>query len=270
MSIREGRTMSPSFNSAGERDLDFRAAGRGLWRKKWRIILPTLLVAVLTGVGVNMLTPRYKSEVRVLIEGRESVFLRPEADKAGERDRSAVDMEAVTSQVQLVLSRDVAQQAIKELKLGERPEFDPVLRGTGTVRNTLMLLGLARDPLRATPEERVLESYYDRLTAYQIDRSRVITAEFQSTDPELAANAANTIAEIYLRIQQKVRLDQTRAAGQWLAGEIEPLRAKVAEAESKVEEFRTLSNLYVGPNNSSLSTQQLGELSSQMAIARSQ
>jgi polysaccharide biosynthesis transport protein len=62
----------------------------------------------------------------------------------------------------------------------------------------------------------------------------------------------------------------SRAAGQWLAGEIEALRTKVAEAESKVEEFRTVSNLFVGPNNSSLSTQQLGELSSQLAIARSQ
>jgi hypothetical protein len=33
-----------------------------------------------------------------------------------------------------------------------------------------------------TPEERVLESWYDRLTAYPVDKSRVIVIEFQSWD----------------------------------------------------------------------------------------
>jgi succinoglycan biosynthesis transport protein ExoP len=33
----------------------------------------------------------------------------------------------VTSQVQLILSRDLAREVIKQLKLAERPEFDPGL-----------------------------------------------------------------------------------------------------------------------------------------------
>ena len=37
-----------------------------------------------------------------------------------------------------------------------------------------------------TPEERVLESYYERLHAFAVDKSRVISIEFQSADPELA------------------------------------------------------------------------------------
>ena len=65
-----------------------------------------------------MLTPRYKSEARVLIENRENIFLRPEAEKT-QQDRTVVDPEAVTSQVQLVLSRDLALKVIKQLKLGE-------------------------------------------------------------------------------------------------------------------------------------------------------
>src|SRR5690606_17699478 len=58
--------------------------------------------------------------------------------------------------------------------------------------------------------------------------------------------------------------------GDWLAGEIEKLRARVAEAESKAEDFRSKSNLFVGANNNSLSNQQLGEVTSQLAAARSQ
>jgi succinoglycan biosynthesis transport protein ExoP len=262
------RGMVPA--SSGEGELDLRSIGRALWRKKFRILLPTLLVLVLTSVAVNLMVPRYKSEARILIEGRENVFLRPEAEKLGDRERSVVDQEAVTSQVQLVLSREVARQVVAQLKLNERPEFDPVLRPSGPLKQVLTLLGITRDSLRLTPEERVFESYYDRVQAYSVDKSRVIAIEFQSSDPELAARGANAVAEIYLGLQQNAKQDQTRAAGQWLAGEIENLRARVADAESKAEEFRTKSNLFIGSNNSSLANQQLGELSSQLAVARSQ
>lgn len=256
--------------STGDAELDLRSIGRALWRKKAWILVPTLLIFALTSIAVNLITPRYKSEARVLIEGRENVFLRPEAEKAGDRDRSAIDQEAVTSQVQLVLSREVARQVVKQLKLNEKPEFDPVLRGVSPLKRILILLGIARDPLRMTPEERVFETYYERMQAYQVEKTRVIAIEFQSVDPELAAAGANAVAESYLGLQQHVKQDQTRAASTWLAGEIKNLRAKVAEAESKAEDFRAKSNLFVGSNNSSLSNQQLGELSSQLAIARSQ
>jgi succinoglycan biosynthesis transport protein ExoP len=121
-----------------------------------------------------------------------------------------------------------------------------------------------------TPEERVLESWYERLTAYPVDKSRVIVIEFQSWDPVLAARITNAIADSYLRMEQSVRQEQTRGAGQWLAGEIERLRRKVADAEAKAEEFRSHTNLLVGTNNTTLSNQQLGELNSQVVTARGQ
>ena len=105
--------------TAAADELDLGAVGRALRAKKLWVIVPTVLVAALTFAAVNVMTPRYKSEARILIEGRENVFVRPEAEKLGERER-AVEPEAVTSQVQLVLSRDLARKVIRELKLGER------------------------------------------------------------------------------------------------------------------------------------------------------
>src|ERR1043166_7722813 len=265
--MREGRS---AMNDARDGELDLGAVGRTLVRKKWWILGPAIAVAALTFVGVNLITPKYKSEARIIIEGRENVFLRPEADKGSlERDRT-VDQEAITSQVQLALSRDVARQVIKELKLGERPEFDSALRGVSLIRYSLGILGLAKDPLSMTPEERVLEAYYERLTVFPVDKSRVISIEFQSSDPEFAAKVANTVADTYLVLQQSARRDQTRAAGKWLSGEIDVLRMKVAEAEAKVEEFRSKTNLFIGTNGTSLSNQTLGESNRDLAAARSQ
>ena len=251
-------------------DLDLRALGGALMRRKRWIILPTLLVAIASGIVVNVLSPRYKSEARIVYDGRENVFLRPEADKAINQDRGPADPETLTNQIQIVLSRPLALDVIAELKLNELPEFDPVLRGISTLRHFTQLAGISRDLLAMTPEERVLESWYDRLTSFPLDKSRVIVVEFQSGDPALAARVANAIADAYLRMQQSVRQDQTRGAGVWLANEIEKLRPKVAEAEAKADAFRSRTSLFVGTNNTTLSNQQLGEFNSQLAAARGQ
>ena len=149
-------------------EIDLGALGRALWRKKFLIVGLTLLTAALAFGAVSLITPRYKSEARVLIETRENIFLRPDAEKSLERS-ATVDQEAVTSQVQLILSRDLAREIIKKLKLAERPEFDPVLRRPGILQTVLRLTGIAKDPLQMTPEERVLKSYYERLGAFQVE-----------------------------------------------------------------------------------------------------
>jgi succinoglycan biosynthesis transport protein ExoP len=247
-------------------DLDMRALGEALARKRGWIIVPTVLAAVLSITAVNLVTPRYKSEARILIDGRENVFLRPNGERIEERN--ALDPEAVTSQVQLLLSRDLAREIIKKNKLAERPEFDPVLQGLSPVKSLLALFGIGRDPFSLTPEERVLDAYFDRFTAYAVDKSRVVVIEFQSLDPDLAARVANSIAEGYLVLQQGARQEQAKSAGQWLSGEIDNLRKKVGEAESRVEDFRSKSSLFVGTNNTTLSNQQMGELNTQLNNAR--
>src|SRR5215510_3045566 len=173
-------------------EIDRGALGRALWRRKLLIAGLTLLAAAIAFAAVNLVTPRYRSEARVLIETRDNIFLRPDAEKVLDRG-SAIDQEAVTSQVQLILSRDLAREVIRTLKLGERPEFDPVLRGSSTIGVILGLVGLVRDPMSQTPEERVFRSFAERLTAYQVEKSRVIAIEFESESPERAARVANTV-----------------------------------------------------------------------------
>ena len=249
-------------------ELELRAVGRAIWSRRRTILGPAALLSVLAFIIVNLITPLYRSEARILIEGRDNIYLRPEADKSF--DRSIVDQEAVASQVQVILSRDLALRVIRQLKLGERPEFDPVLRGVSIGATVLSLFGWGRDPLRMTPEERVLEVYYARLDVFAIERSRVISINFESRDPALAASVANAVADGYLELQQFSKQEQARTAGQYLSGEIDNMRKKVAEAEAKVEDFRSRSNLFTGPNSAGLTSQQLADINSQIAIARGQ
>lgn len=252
---------------SAESELDLAALGRGLWARKTAILAVTVAAVVLSFAAVSMITPRYKSEAKVLIENRETPYNQAQGDRTPERDRTLLDAEAVQSQVQLALSRDLARSIIRDLKFADRPEFNPNAGGS-LVDNVLSLVGLSRRSAPMSDEDKILERYFERLTVYQVDKSRVISIEFQSQDPEFAARVANAVAEGYLKLQQQAKQDTIKQAGQWLSGEIERLRTRVAEAESKVEEFRVKSNLYVGPNNNTLSALSLGDLNTQLAQAR--
>ncbi|NJL07811.1 MAG: polysaccharide biosynthesis tyrosine autokinase [Methylacidiphilales bacterium] len=246
-------------------DIDLAALGRALWAKRQWILAPTLVALAISFVAVNLMTPVYRSESRILIENRENAYFRPEIDRNAVVDRTLVDQEAVTSQVQILLSRDLGRQVIADLHLVDKPEFD----ARSPVSNLLRLVGLGRDDTIAA-EERVLRVYFERLKVYPIDKSRVIAIEFESRDPDLAAKVANAVAEAYLGLQQLAKQDSTRQASVWLQGEIEKLRRKVADAEGRADAFRSRADLFVGMNNTQLFNQQLAELNTQLGIARTQ
>src|SRR4029079_11777066 len=151
-----------------------------------------------------------------------------------------------------------------------KAEFDPALGGVSSLKYLLIALGVSRDPLRLSPEERALETYFERINVFAVERSRVIVIEFQSPDPELAARIANAIGDSYIARVREAKEEQSRGASQWLGGEIDKLRARVSDAEGKVESFRAKANLFMGTNNTSLSNQQLGEVNAQLSAARAQ
>jgi succinoglycan biosynthesis transport protein ExoP len=136
----------PSFGT-----LDLSALAAAIWRRRLWIAVPTVLALVGSAVMVSLTSPTYRSEARILVESGETSYTRPESDRSG-GDRQAIDQEAVSSQVQVLQSRDLARTVATKLDLTHKPEFDPALRGFNPVRQALMFVGLADNPLRMTAE----------------------------------------------------------------------------------------------------------------------
>src|SRR5947209_3500292 len=253
-------------NPGTSSEVDLAGLGHTLSRRRWWVIGPTLAAFALAAVAVNVIKPRYTAEARVLLENQESYFTRPE--KQTTEQIPLPDAEAVQSQVQLITSRDLARKAIRAIGLQGNPEFDPVANGVGALSRVLILLGLQKDPTLLTPEERILETYFDRLTVYSPTKTRVLSIEFQSRDPDLAARAANTIADLYLDAQAGAKREAARVAATALANQLADLKVRLADAEARAETFRAKTGLYVGANNTSMTTQQLAEINTQLSTAR--
>ena len=244
------------MSMAGEhelnRDIDVDLGGifGSIWRNKFKLLFASLLVTALTFFVLQMISPRYQSEARVLIRASDSVLSGPSASNGAAQ--SDLDDPGIASQVQLLQSRTIARKVIEQLRLIENPEFETALNRS-PVDRILSIVGLSDDGRSVTAEDRVLETYFDKLKVFQADRARVIVVQFWSKDPKLAAAIPNLITDEYLKLQEELKRGANPAELEKLEPELKSLRASVMKAEAAVAEFRENSDLLQGRDNNSSS-----------------
>ncbi len=263
---RESRSRA---SGSAEVELDLKALFGAVAKHRLWIAIPTLAAFFLSFAYVNMVTPRYASEARIFVENRETPLTRQGGDRQ-QVPEQLLDQEAIASQVQIIYSRDVARAVIRDLDLTKLPEFDPMIEGRSLPTYLLALFGIVRDIAQMTAEERALEAYYERLSVYPVDRSRVIEVRFMSKNSELAARVANAIAERYIDAQTRAKLERDRRARQHFQRTIDELRQQVAAAESRVQEHRARFDLLTGTTNQTLGVQTVSELNTQLSTAQAQ
>ncbi|MBB3609041.1 exopolysaccharide transport family protein [Rhizobium sp. BK602] len=258
--------MSGVNNSQQDVDIDLASLFRAVWQRRLRVVAITLAGACAALVVAKVVSPEYRSETRILIEQRAPAF----ATTTQNNDASQaplLDELNIASQVQILQSADLIKQVIGNLKLYERPEFDAAARSSA-FSDLLVMLHLKKSSLDKAPEERMLDAFTNRLQVYQINSSRVIGVSFTSRDPDLAASVPNAMAQVYLSMQSGAKLDSNSEATRWLEPEIANLREKVSEAEKKVADYRSANGLLQTSDNNTFATQQLADISGQLAQVR--
>ena len=245
-------------------DIDIGALFSSLRRHWLFIVVGALLMAALAWAICLLLTPDYRAEARIMIEARESIYTRPNGETAAERP--VFDAEGVKSQVEVFSSGDLLKKVSDELKLTSNEAFTTTEVKPWT--RVLILLGMRTDPARLTPEERVLQKLRKNMQVFAVTASRVIVVQYNSANPETAKNVANALANQYILFQQAAKLESNDDATGWLAPEIDDLRNRVRDAEKKVADYRASRGLLTGQSNSTIATQQLSEVSTELTRVR--
>jgi polysaccharide biosynthesis transport protein len=262
-------TFEPDISfDALSNDLDLGALGSAIYRKRSWILIPTVLGLLLSGFFITVVKPRYTAEAEVLLENQENFLTSPQHAEVQQETPAGQDTELVGSEIQLITSSDLARRAIEDLGLVGNPEFDPYSKGLGVVSRVLVLFGLMRDPMRIPAEDRILETFEQRLSVFSPQKTRVLVIQFYSKDPVLAARAANEVASLYLEMQSSAKREIARQAAVSLAEQIADLKAKVTHAADEAERYRATSGLLAGTNNMTITGQQLADLSGDLSRAR--
>ena len=252
------------------RDIDVDLGGifASIWRNKFKLLLASIVVTALAFIVVQSISPRYRSEARILIRTSDPILTNPSAGA----DNSAqlnLDDPGIASKVQLLQSRTIATKVIAALGLKSVPEFDSQLNRSSFDR-IISLFGLSDDGGAVTANDRVMEAYFEKLNVFQAERSRVIIVRFWSKDPKLAAAVPNLIAKEYLALQERLKRGAAPAELGKLEAELVTLSKSVKQGEAAMAEFRRDKDLLQGRNNNSLATQELSELATELGRVRSQ
>lgn len=257
--------MSYEFPASEDARIDIAALLAAIVRRLPRILLVTLALLAATFV-VLMFQPRlYESTSAILVEPRSNAYVRTANDQASGIWNNPAGV--VSSQIELVKSRNTLLNVIDQLDLRSVPEFNGNQTGFSPLGMITQLIGRRA----ATPnsiDETVLNALNDRLTVGQQRDSAIISVSVMSEDPQLAADIANAVANAHVARRAGLSISDTADASGWLLEEINRLRVSVQEAESAVADFKVENDLFVGQNNTSLLDQQLSTVAAQITTAQ--
>ena len=235
-----------------------------------KLVIATLAVGAATFGICGAIAPRFQSEAQLTIDAAAAnPFNDPKQASQGSDTASQMDREAINTHIKSLQSPTLAAKIVDGLKLRDKVEFNAALGDLDTVSMALRTLGLGGPRAGQTEQDRVLEAYFHSLEVYSAKESRFIGLRFTSTDPQLAADIPNALAEAYRQQLAGRKVDETRDVQDALLPKIEQLTRDVTSAEGAVEQFRGKTDSFnTGAQKQTLNEQQLGELTSEWSRAQ--
>jgi len=242
---------------------DCSAVLRKLWRRKLVVVLVALL-GTGAGTAVILRMPVYYAAHAFVVVGDQNAKALPiySAQQGGVRGFPP-DATAVQTEVEIIKSPQLVAEVVRDLKLQDKPELNPTTPSgfekwlsDPRVKDWLFGWSIGSDPPEAAVElAQTVDRFRSRLRVSVKQNSRMIDIEFESLDPRLAMQIANTMAERYVAYQLELRLQ---------AG----LRAKMEDAERAAEESRSQAGLFSTPDGSPFLLRQISDMSAELANAQ--
>lgn len=244
---------------------------RLLRRRMWLILSITTAVMVLAIVASTMISPRYTAAAKLVVDRGLGQSLMGTAASS-----MPPDSEAMATQVRMLSSRGLAYAVVSELDLVQDPLFnkrlgDPSILTQGRAWAAAyapewLASKLASEDTRPS-DALVVETYLKALRVTIDGRSRAIDVAFTWFTPERAAEIANAHARLYLDRVLNDRLNAVETASGRLQERVTATKLELASAEERAQAFRRNAEL-VADGGTTLASQQLAELSSQLVLAR--
>ena len=223
--------------------------------RKHQWLIATFLLTVVTVVTIASfkMKPVYQAAARVEVD-KESQNTLP---FQGVNYDEYVDLENyVETQVKILQSETLALQTIRELNLGQYPEFGGP---SGP-------LAQARGGAEARPA--ILGAFLGRLSVKRVPNSRLVEVQFESGNPELAARVANGHVHNYIEQNFRSKYDATTQASGFLSQELEELRIKVEKSEDARVAYERQNQIWQIDEKQNITTQTLGDLNKAVTEAQ--
>jgi succinoglycan biosynthesis transport protein ExoP len=213
---------------------------RSIYKRKWWIVGTAVVSAIIAVVLVGFMTPIYRATVTLMIEQSKAKLVSIEEVYSG----VSANREHYQTQAEVLKAPALASRVIEKLNLTSNPEFGPRQRH---VPGWLSAIGFGGQKQVQRSEqgvkEAVLTDFLSRLTIEPVRLTQLVKVGFDAADPELAAQIANTLAELYIDSDIEVRARMRQRATDWLAGRLTDLKQNLEGSERALQQYREREGL---------------------------
>ena len=225
---------------------------RVLYRRKWPALAVFVVTVAVTVVRALLVPPTYRATTRIMIEKVQTQSIGANAPMY-----NFWDPDFYSTQVQIIRSAATAERAARELAAdaGFRQSF----RGTaaGAARGSdpgllaAELAAMIRQGITATPEK----------------DSKIVTIDYVSAEPALAARIVNAVVKAYVDQLFEMKMSYSRYAIDWMTGQAREEGARLAQAERDLQAFMKAKDITGMESRVGVSPERLSELGLELTRA---
>jgi exopolysaccharide transport family protein len=237
--------------------------------KRRGIVVTSLCLSLAIAVLYNYTTrPVYQATTQILID-RDTPDYLPNKELV---ELVQGGMDYYQTQYQLLKSRELAQRAVERLKLQTHPELatGPMMNPWERVRGLFGLPPSAVVDPNGIPLSPAAAAFRSRVQVEPVAGSRLVNLHFRAYEPQVAADAANALAQLYIEQSLELRFNVSTEATGWLSARLKEQQAKVDAAEKALQDYREKQGLVAHGEREGLVDQRLATLQGAVLDARTE
>lgn len=203
------------------KSLSLRDVAVVVFRHKWLILLTFLTTAAAASVFAYLMSDQYESRMKILVKN-----VRVETPVSGERtgimtDPSQVSEEQIVSEIELLKSRDLLEQVVKNTNLS--------LKAYGGTAATI-------DDITEQDVERAVYKLEKEVQISPVKKADIIEISYTSTSPEISAAVLNQMSELYL--DKHIKLHRPPGTYEFFKNQASQYEDDLRSAENKLSSFQ--------------------------------
>lgn len=210
-------------------------------------------------------TPIYRVRTSLQIQSANLPELKG-ADSAGTNGSYASAESYVETQVKLLQSESLIEDVIDKMKLEKGRPTAAWGRFASYVQHIFAFSKASRLPER----ERLIRQVERNLTVRSSGNSRLLEIFYESPDPKLAANFANTLVSEFTELTQEERWRAAQATAEWLTNHLDQMKAQLETSEAQLQDYARVTGLSFTSEKESLAESRLKELQDELSKAQAE
>lgn len=236
-----------------------------LRRQAKKIAALSAVITLLAVLVALVITPVYRSTTTILIESNEARVLSIEEVYG----ISGQNSEYFLTQFEILKSRELARRVVVNIGLVNEPEFNPYHPDNKTTFSLrALILGEEEAPTEDEIIAKTTEKFMEAITVSPVRKTQLVMVSVESKSPELAAKAANAMAEAFINSHLEAKVGMSQQAADWLGERLGGLKERLNESERRLQEYREANNLVDVEGVNTLVAKEIDQITQRLVEAR--